>query len=89
MLEIFNNYMEISTNYNKNQIAKSAETMIKLTTYYEIYKIIMNIVVPIVIIIGIVVICYKLKKLNKQIEEQNENIEALVKLGIINNDRQN
>ena len=89
MIEILTNYIDVSTSYNKDQIAKSVERMIKLTTYYEIYKIIMTIVIPIVIIIGILVICYRLKKLNIQMQEQNENIEALVKLGIINNDKQN
>ena len=80
---------EFSTSYNQSQIEKQTETLLKLATYYEFYKTIMTIVLPIVIIIGILIICYRLKKLNIQMEEQNENIEALVKLGIVNNNKQN
>lgn len=74
---------DVFTNYNQSHIQTKTETLIKLTTYYEIYKIIMNIILPIIIIIGILVICYRLKKLNIQMEEENEKSEAILKLGIM------
>lgn len=78
-----NIFYDVFTNYNQSQIQTQTETLIKLATYYEIYKIIMNIILPIIIIIGILVICYRLKKLNIQMEEENEKNEALLKLGIM------
>ena len=75
---------DVFTNYNQSHIQTQTETLIKLATYYEIYKIIMNIILPILIIIGILVICYRLKKLNVQMEEKSEEIinnqDAIIKL---------
>ena len=83
MMQILTNYVDISTSYNKNQIANSATKIIELATYYEFYKIIMTIIIPIIVIIGILVICYRLEKLNIQMKEQNKNTEALLNLGIM------
>lgn len=84
MIEILTNYIDISTSYNKNQIAESSSKIIELVTYYEIYKILMIIILPIIVIIGILVICYRLEKLNIQIEEQNKKMENFLNLAVEN-----